>query len=572
MQKTDFLLVKERTHSLPCYFLNMNKQLIKQYMNYNLWQSMRSATVLSAISLLFCVSCKDDEPEKDSTNPSIVITSPTSESLVKGTVSIQATVEDRAFDKAEVYIDNTLIGEVNTSPIDLSWDSKTTSDGTHVIKIVAFDKEGNEGEGTMTIDVLNKFITISVSDGYINLPNQNIWFFLTDSKGNQFGAKEASNNTELVFETPDNYKKGDLVSIHRFSYRPNGPTLELYSTVTYTGLKPGKYIFQTTTNTGSSSVTSVGNYTVQLSNQSSGLTPATIGDGVGGSISWSSTGPSSNTYTIPLYKNNTDFILTFRSLNSGLVAPVYKKITNASAGETISLDFQTFSPFDTQAISLDETATSISNTVAGIPEPGNANAKAFFINSYSNTGDFTSLNIYHLGDVFPEYRTSLSMSNPTKSMTYFIEGEIPTSFKKIDASFSNFTYSNNILEASLTGNSDVAFFTWSISPVENGVTRNYNWTIYAGGPTISYTIPQFPAAIISKYPTLNGLTVSYLNNGFSSYDQINGYDEFIKYSLLDNALPLSYHYKEFMSMTYKSPASSGRKNTSASLEELNPTK
>src|SRR5262249_4653919 len=94
----------------------------------------------------------------DTTPPTIALTSPTNGSTVTGTVTIAAVASDNVgVTKAQFYRDGAvLLGTATTAPFNLSWNTATTTDGSHALAAKAYDAAGNATTSTTsTVTVSN---------------------------------------------------------------------------------------------------------------------------------------------------------------------------------------------------------------------------------------------------------------------------------------------------------------------------------------------------------------------------------------------------------------------------------
>ena len=84
---------------------------------------------------------------QDITNPTASITSPSTDSYLKGLVTITADASDTesGIEKVEFWHGSvgTKIGEDATVPYSIDWDTTVVSDGNHALWIVAYDNDGN---------------------------------------------------------------------------------------------------------------------------------------------------------------------------------------------------------------------------------------------------------------------------------------------------------------------------------------------------------------------------------------------------------------------------------------------
>ena len=103
----------------------------------------------------------------DRTLPTVSMTAPSGGALVSGTaVSLSATASDNVgISRVDFYRDsNVLLGTDNTSPYGISWDSNSTTSGSHTIFAVATDTAGNTRTSSgVTVTVDNTGPTVSMS-------------------------------------------------------------------------------------------------------------------------------------------------------------------------------------------------------------------------------------------------------------------------------------------------------------------------------------------------------------------------------------------------------------------------
>jgi peptidoglycan/xylan/chitin deacetylase (PgdA/CDA1 family) len=81
----------------------------------------------------------------DSTAPTVVMTSPTDGTRVKGTVTVTATASDAdsGIARVDFYLDATLLGTRAAPPYKVSWNTRKSTKGQHVLYAVAYDVAGN---------------------------------------------------------------------------------------------------------------------------------------------------------------------------------------------------------------------------------------------------------------------------------------------------------------------------------------------------------------------------------------------------------------------------------------------
>jgi peptidoglycan/xylan/chitin deacetylase (PgdA/CDA1 family) len=81
----------------------------------------------------------------DTTAPTIALTSPSNGAAVKGTVPVTATASDAdsGIARVDFYLDGTLLGTRAAPPYKVSWNTKKSTKGQHVLYAIAYDLAGN---------------------------------------------------------------------------------------------------------------------------------------------------------------------------------------------------------------------------------------------------------------------------------------------------------------------------------------------------------------------------------------------------------------------------------------------
>jgi len=107
--------------------------------------------------------------------PSVSITSPTDWEIVGGIVNIQVSASDNdQVTKVEIYIDDELRSTDVTSPYAWFWNTTTAGNGTREIKAIAYDNLGQPSTHSISVDVSNPLLTISVTSGGTTDPEHGV--------------------------------------------------------------------------------------------------------------------------------------------------------------------------------------------------------------------------------------------------------------------------------------------------------------------------------------------------------------------------------------------------------------
>lgn len=111
--------------------------------------------------------------EKDNGNPTVSITAPKADAVLKGEVVItaEASAAENLITRVEFYIDGKKEGFDITAPYSYPWSTAKTSEGNHTIKAIAYDSEYHKGEHEISVSVDNLHIfTVTKGNGVDGSP------------------------------------------------------------------------------------------------------------------------------------------------------------------------------------------------------------------------------------------------------------------------------------------------------------------------------------------------------------------------------------------------------------------
>ena len=85
------------------------------------------------------------------------MTAPSSGAIVTSTITLSATANDNVgVSGVQFLLDGVNVGSEDTvSPYSVSWNTATSSDGSHIISALARDAAGNTGTSSVTVTVNN---------------------------------------------------------------------------------------------------------------------------------------------------------------------------------------------------------------------------------------------------------------------------------------------------------------------------------------------------------------------------------------------------------------------------------
>lgn len=92
----------------------------------------------------------------DTTPPQVSITFPLNNTTISGTVNIRAQASDNVgVDKIEIYLDNILTMTDKSSASVYTWNTAMAVNGSHVIKVIAYDARKNSNTAQIAVTVNN---------------------------------------------------------------------------------------------------------------------------------------------------------------------------------------------------------------------------------------------------------------------------------------------------------------------------------------------------------------------------------------------------------------------------------
>jgi hypothetical protein len=174
------------------------------------FKKVLSTSVVFALfaSLVLFSSCggDDDDVTPDTTAPEVTIEGLTNDAAVNGTVAVSLDSDENDLDKVEIYVDGTLVTTLTGSPFQYTWDSNTVQDGTHTIKVVAYDKSGNKTEQQVSVAVSNTLVSFSIAANQLETEEdykERGFVFLSDENGKVIASTEYENGKSYTLKNAE---------------------------------------------------------------------------------------------------------------------------------------------------------------------------------------------------------------------------------------------------------------------------------------------------------------------------------------------------------------------------------
>jgi hypothetical protein len=97
----------------------------------------------------------------DNTKPSVKITSPADKAELSGNVTIALTATDANLKSIQLVIDASTYDV--TGKTSFTWDTTKLGDGSHTVKLIAYDKAANTAETSITVNTINARLSIEAT-------------------------------------------------------------------------------------------------------------------------------------------------------------------------------------------------------------------------------------------------------------------------------------------------------------------------------------------------------------------------------------------------------------------------
>jgi len=93
----------------------------------------------------------------DTQPPSVSIGTPSNGASVSGMIAVQGTANDNVgVTDIQFLVDGQQVASTTTSPFSFSWDTTKAANGSHTLRVQAYDAAGNVGSGSVSVTVSNQ--------------------------------------------------------------------------------------------------------------------------------------------------------------------------------------------------------------------------------------------------------------------------------------------------------------------------------------------------------------------------------------------------------------------------------
>lgn len=516
-------------------------------------------TFLTLISLSLCLaSCSENEPEPgpDTEKPVVTIVSPLDITTpLRGIVTVKAEATDQSgIASVQVFIDGTLLVDASSSPAEASWDTKAVAEGSHKIRVIAKDKEGNAEEAEISVTVENIFFMFKIAPNYL-VDQYEGWIIVSKEDGTPVGFKKMVNGETLTFLYPDDHNADSKYSFTRLEHSTYPGTLR-YIVFSYIDVEPGDYsLNEFRFFLGPV----IGLHSQRINN---------ITDEIG-ALYYGSYGSAANFNQVTFDGIDPAVSLSsyLRQIPSNLIYYIFKgggegRYINhpmAVSGVQDVIDYADMTPMD--FIEYNFTGAVESQIgVSFLTEQGDYDRSrlAFIL---SGVPDPNKLYAAIPDEGFPEYVSTISYFTPneTNSFTYAGPG-LPTEFKEVGGVITSFSAEGGVLNVETTGTYD--YLSANAINISSNVA-DYGFILNVlmdRDKMTNVPIPAIPQSILDEQPELAAHTFEFTNTYLSDYSGMETLQDYVDVRFVKNENPL-VGSKERRFQTITLPDAGGRKKS-----------
>lgn len=507
------------------------------------FKKVLSTSVVFALfaSLVLFSSCggDDDDVTPDTTAPEVTIEGLTNDAAVNGTVAVSLDSDENDLDKVEIYVDGTLVTTLTGSPFQYTWDSNTVQDGTHTIKVVAYDKSGNKTEQQVSVAVSNTLVSFSIAANQLETEEdykERGFVFLSDENGKVIASTEYENGKSYTLKNAE--FKGEKFFLSEVVVR-TGTESDRSRIITFPQVERGKswkLSFE-----HDEDETFVGEATLNFTNLANGYAYYVESNG-------DQAFPDEyHLSEVVKLRKNPSLLYVEKQDQWATQTPTYRLFTNITTGASYTINLNTITtPVTETTVELPDDAYYAQVEVRAFAEAG-VYENAFRLGSFGSSG--SQLKYHYPGTAFPSYYSQIELE---ADEFFYSRGNTEKMFEvKYLENEVTFDYSNGKLTYSAVGDFD---FVAAIL----GYDEEQMW---------AFVLPEGTNQIVPKLElpqSLSGfqfaefaLPIHYTVDEFASINSYNELKDFIRSSeySIDELFEDGMNYIE---MSYENSSEGGR--------------
>ena len=360
--------------------------------------------------------------------------------------------------------------------------------------------------------------TVNFMDNYIN-PQLNAIIFISDMQGKLLADTMISGNGTIHIMPESGITIPPKFMVTIATWEPDMHNFRI-SLNTYYQIPVSEWIFQ------GHRMDTVGHVTISLKN-----VPQHDGPVLFSNSGYSNLTLNTNERVNYLYKNPDDLYILINT-SSG---PRYKWVPDITKGEIYNVDMSETSIPEFQMISFPGSEVYYEVRVYGYHDQNVESPLSCLLNEQLGDGTaVSSVQVNYPPAKFSTFHSIISLVEDwTSSSTYFywVDGVIPSSFKKIDASVTSFQPAKGMVEFSTNGTYNVSNATWSFTAAN---FQHFDWSVYAPDSTKTIILPEIPPSIRQMFPVLSLDSLVLDNIQLMNFTGLPTYDDFIYQTLVKN--------------------------------------
>lgn len=486
-------------------------------------RSMTLVALLVLLATAFLAGCGDDDSSSpDTTAPTVSITSPTANAVVRDSVIVLATASDnRGIAHVDFYVDGVSRGTDTSSPYQWVWQLAGESFGAHVLQCRAHDTSGNEKTSAE--------VPVTVSDVIFAANFISDWLLTGEGTGLLF---ISSTDGTVLAETT-------WVSNRSIAVRPLPGVTEVPGLVDVTIVTQDAAQQKVSIVTNRSVMPSI--WTWQGRERPAfGETPATIAlvfankpNHVGYVVS--SPWAEDQSYTIglpdqldfPLHDQTNDLYVVYGT-HSG--APKYKWFTGVTTGGAgqYAADLAGATTAGQKSVALPSGNTAHAARLYGFPEPGNHHGGVYLLSTTGSTASAENAVLYHPTNL-TDFMSRILVDEAVDGETYWVETrtgtitELASAFTASDGDLQFASEDPDDFEVVVAGQVDQIRTYWKTA--SGG--KEYRWFVYSSRSDKEYALPTLPTQFSQLFGAVGAEAFTLQYAELMDYPQLSNFDDVI---------------------------------------------
>ncbi|MEN7551880.1 Ig-like domain-containing protein [Rapidithrix thailandica] len=166
----------------------------------------KTFTGLLLLSGLWAGSCKDSDEEVQIDVKNIQVTGLEEGAEVWNTAELSVTAENQeGIQQIDFYVGDESIASDKTAPYEFTWNTREYEDGEYTVKMVVVTTGGKTVEKTLTVQVKNTLLTVTMDDNYLR-EGETCYVVLSDTLGKVLSYQKIGDATSYTFAASEDYE------------------------------------------------------------------------------------------------------------------------------------------------------------------------------------------------------------------------------------------------------------------------------------------------------------------------------------------------------------------------------